>query len=96
MKRAIRLFLVVVFVLSCTAPLFAAIPEPIHKIKKGVMDIVSIPYDLGKTAYDEVNAAKFKPFGLLGGIGKGTAEGVIKGVTAVVGIVTLPFDYLGK
>ena len=92
MKRAIRLLLVVVFVLSCTAPLFAALPDPIHKIKKGTMDILSVPYDFGNTTYDEVKASDFKPFGLMGGIVKGTAHGVKKAVSGVVDIATFPFD----
>ncbi|OGX23794.1 MAG: hypothetical protein A2787_05710 [Omnitrophica WOR_2 bacterium RIFCSPHIGHO2_01_FULL_48_9] len=96
MKRAIRLLLVVIFALSFTAPLFAASPDPIHKIKKGAMDIISVPYDIGKTTLDETKAADFKPFGLLGGLGKGTVEGVKKAVMGAWDIVTFPLDYLKK
>ena len=96
MKRAIRLLLVIVFVVGFTAPLFAALPEPVEKIKKNAMDILSIPYDIGKTANDEMQAAKFKPFGLLGGIGKGTVYGVKKAVHGAVDIVTLPLDFVKK
>lgn len=100
MKRAIRLLMCLVFVLSMTAPSFAALPEPInkgvHQIKTGIVDLVSIPYDLVKGTYDETKASDFKPFGLFGGVMKSSAEGVKKAVTAVVHIVTFPLEMIKK
>ncbi len=99
MKRALSLVIALVFVVTMTAPSFA-LPEPVdkslHKIKKGVWDIASIPYDLGKGTYDEAKSSSFKPFGLLGGVLKSSAEGVKKAVTSAVDIATFPLDMVKK
>ena len=99
MKRALSL-LIVLLVVSLTAPSFAALPEPIdkgvHKIKKGTLDLVSIPYDLVKGTYDVTKASSFKPFGLFGGVMKSSADGAKKAITAAVDIGTFPLDMIKK
>lgn len=100
MKRAIGLLMVFAFVVSMTAPSFAALPEPIdkgfHAIKGGTVDLVSIPYDLAKGTYDETKAADVKPLGLFGGLMKSSAEGAKKAVTAAVHIGTFPLEMIKK
>ncbi len=91
MKRAIILMFTV-SLLGITAPSFADLPEPIHKLKGGAMDILSVPYDIGKRTYDEVTVSTFKPFGLVGGLIKGTAFGLKKAVSGAIDVVTFPID----
>jgi len=100
MKRAISLFFVCAFVVTVTAPSFAALPAPIdksfHKIKDGVWDLATIPYDLGKGTYDETMSSSFKPFGLLGGVVKHSALGIKKAVTTAIDIATFPLEAVKK
>ena len=60
------------------------------------MDIASIPYDLAKGTYDETKASTFKPFGLVGGVLKSSADGAKKAVTAAVDIGMFPLDLVKK
>ncbi|OGX05887.1 MAG: hypothetical protein A2Z88_02265 [Omnitrophica WOR_2 bacterium GWA2_47_8] len=91
MKRTILLAFAFIFVMSFTAPAYAD-HDPVAKLKGGVMSIVNVPYNIGKTTLDEFHASTFKPFGLLGGFLKGTGYGIKDMVTGLVDIVTFPID----
>ena len=87
MKRGLSLVGVFALVLSWSIPLLAA-PDPIGKIKGGVMDILSSPMDLKDDTVNEVKGAHFKPLGLVGGLLKGSAHMVKKSVSGAVDIAT--------
>ena len=96
MKRTVALALVFAFVLTYTAPVFAEVSKPIDKAYHGLEKIVKAPMHLVNDPMDEYKAATFKPFGLLGGIMKGTAYTVIDGVYGVFEVVTSPLTLLEK
>ena len=91
MKKAIVLAIAFLFVVGLTAPVLAD-HDPSEKFKKGVMDIISVPYDLGKTTVDEVKSSSFKPLGLVGGLIKGAYHGIKDVVSGVLDIATFPLD----
>ena len=94
-RRIISTVMVLAFVLACVSPVFA-LPEPITKIKDNVVDIVTAPWEVGHCVVDEVKAAEFKPFGLMGGLLKGGFYSVKKMGTGLVHIVMMPLDYVHK
>ena len=87
MKRAMALTMAFAFVLSFAAPLFA-LPAPVEKLKGGIEGIVKSPLELPKHTYDEVKGSDFKPFGLIGGLMKGTYHMVDKSVRGALDIAT--------
>ena len=89
MKKAIALGVVTALMFLFAAPLFA-LPEPITKLKGGVEGIVKSPLEIPKHSMDEVKAADFKPFGLVGGLLKGTYHMVDKSVKGALDVVTFP------
>ena len=95
MRPIIATTMVLAFVLTCASPVFS-LPEPITKIKDNVVDMVKAPLEMRHYVVDEVQAAEFKPFGLMGGVLKGTFYTVKKLGTGIVHIVTLPLDYIHK
>ena len=95
MRRLTAIAMVLAFVLTYSSPVFS-LPEPITKVKDSVVDIVKSPLELGHHVMEETKTAEFKPFGLMGGILKGSFYSVKKMGTGVVDIVTLPLDYLPK
>ena len=91
MKRAIALAIAFAFVLFLLTPVFA-LPEPINKLKGGVVDVIKSPLELPKYTSDEVKSSDFKPFGLVGGLMKGTYHMAKKSIHGVIDIVTFPID----
>ena len=89
MKRAIAVSVLFAFVLSLAAPVFA-LPAPVDKLKGGMEGIIKSPLELPKTTIDEVKGADFKPFGLVGGLMKGTYNMVHSSLKGVVDVVTFP------
>ena len=83
-----------IFVVSLASSAFA-MPKTLDKIKGGVEKIVKSPIEVPNHLKTEYNATEFKPFGFLGGLVKGSAYMVIKGVEGAVDIVTSPME-LGK
>ena len=96
MKKAIVILVAFAFVISATAPLFAALPQPIDKsvtkITDGAKDILGVPFDLGKTGYTAIKDHHFKPFALVGKLMKGIGDGTMKAVGGAVKIATFPVD----
>ena len=91
MKVTIIAVVVAVVLFSFTSSV-VALPEPINKLKGGVMDIVSAPLEMYTHSAVAVKAADFKPFGLIGGLLKGTAYTIKKAGSGVVDIVTFPVN----
>ncbi len=91
MKRVIAFSVVVAFVLSFAAPVFA-LPAPINKFKGGMEKIVKSPLELPKTTIDEVKSADLKPVGFIYGLGKGTYNMVHELGKGVLDVVTFPID----
>ena len=96
MKRTVALALVFAFVLTYTSPVLAEVSKPIDKAYHGLEKIVKAPMHLVNDPMDEYKAATFKPFGLLGGIMKGTAYTVIDAVHGAFEVVTSPLTLLEK
>ena len=96
MKKAIVILTAFAFVICATAPLFAALPDPIDrsvtKIKDGAKDIMGVPFDLGKTGYTAIKDHHFHPFKLVGALLKGIGDGTMKAVGGAVKIATFPVE----
>lgn len=60
------------------------------KLKSGLTDIVKSPMQVVDHTKAEYNAATFKPFGLVGGLIKGTFHMGKQIVTGAVDVVTFP------
>jgi len=88
-RKTIVIMIALAFILTYTTPLFA-IPEPLHKVKAGFVTILTSPLEVTNYATDEMETSSFKPFGLIGGILKGSFYMVKKATTGVVDIVTIP------
>ena len=95
MKRAIALAMIFAFVFSFTTSALA-VSKPLDKAYHGVEKIVKAPKHLVNDPMDEYKAAKFKPFGLFGGIMKGIGYTVVESVHGMMDIVTSPFTLLEK
>ena len=95
MKKVIALIVAVVFVFGMTAPIFA-LPEPVQKVKDGVVDIVSSPLEITNHIKAEYDAATFKPFGVMGGLLKGMFYTLHKAGSGVFKIVTSPLYLIKK
>ena len=88
MKKLVMLLMVLFFLVGTTA--VYALPEPINKLKGGVEQVLKSPLEVPNHTMDEYKAANFKPFGLLGGMIKGAAYMVKKGVSGALDIATFP------
>ena len=96
MKRTVALAIVFTFVLTYATPIFADVSKPMDKAYHGLEKIVKAPMHLVNDPMDEYKAATFKPFGLIGGIMKGTAYTVIDAVHGTLDVVTSPLMLLEK
>lgn len=96
MKKAIVILLAFAFVVTTATPLLAALPDTIDrsvtKIKDGAMDILGVPFDLGKTGYTAIKDHHFKPLHLIGDLLKGVGDGAKKAVGGAVKIATFPAE----
>ncbi len=92
MKRAIA-FALAFAIIAFTTPSLA-MSEPVTKIKDGAISIISSPLEIVNHTKDELNASTFKPFGLMGGLLKGTVYSIKKLITGVVDIVTSPLHFV--
>ena len=89
MKKILALFVVCAVILALSIPAGA---EPVAKIKDGLTDIVRSPLEVVDNVKAEAKDAKFMPFGLMGGLLKGTFYMGKKIVGGVVDIVTFPME----
>jgi len=69
MKRIVSLLLIGMLLFVMTAPAYA---DGESKLKSGVKQIFTSPKIAYETIVEEKDASEFKPFGILGGICKGT------------------------
>ena len=70
MKKLIAVAVVFVVVAVFSAPVYAGV----DKIKSGLTDIVKSPMEIVDHTKAEYNSATFKPFGVVGGLLKGTFD----------------------
>ena len=96
MKRTVALAMVFAFVLTFTTPVLALSSKPMDKAYHGVEKIVKAPKHLVNDPIDEYKAAKFKPFGLMGGIMKGVGYTVVEAVHGAFEVITSPLTLLEK
>ena len=69
MKKIVSLLLVAALMLAISAPAYA---DASGKLKAGVKQIFTCPKTFYETVVEEKNASEFKPFGIVGGIFKGS------------------------
>lgn len=91
MKKVIAIAMLFAFVAGFATPVLA-LPEPVSKLKQGVVDIITSPLEIPNHTKTEFEAATFKPFGLLGGLLKGTVYTVKKMATGMVDIILIPVE----
>lgn len=91
MRRTIAVAAVFAFMVLSVTSLYA-LPEPISKLKGGVVDIIKAPLDLGKYTYDETKGSSFMPLGFLRGLMIGTAHTIDKAARGAVDIATFPVN----
>ena len=89
MKKSFTFFLAAVFCVMFASASYAAGME---KLKGGVSELVKSPLQLKDSIVNECNAAKFKPFGVMGGALKGVFYTGKEAVKGLVDIVTFPVD----
>ena len=89
MKKIAMVMLMLFFLLIGTTVVYA-LPESINKLKGGVEQVIKSPLEVPHYTMDEYKSANFKPFGLLGGMIKGAAHMVKKGVSGALDIATFP------
>ena len=86
MKRTLSIFTVMVLLAS---PVFAY-PQPVEKIKGGLTKVVTSPLEVKDYTLAEYKNAKFMPFGLAGGMLKGTFYMAKKVVDGTIDVATFP------
>ncbi len=92
MKRILSSIVMFVFVVASTY-CFAA---PVDTLTGGLKDIVTSPVIVTDNVKTEMNAAKFMPFGVVGGAAKGTFYMGKKIVDSLWSIVTIPYHMAVK
>ncbi len=65
---------------------------PMEKLKKGFTDIIKSPLEIVDHTKAEAKEAKFVPFGVIGGLLKGTFYMGKKVVGGVIDVVTFPIE----
>ena len=88
MKKFAMLSMLLFFSVGATA--VYALPEPISKLKGGMEQVLKSPLEVSNYTMEEYKSANFKPFGLFGGMIKGAAYMVKKGVSGALDIATFP------
>ena len=93
MKRLISLFVVITFVMSIAAPVFAAdLPKPVDKLVKGTTEVVTSP----KAALDHtkasIDSADYMAIGLFKGLLESPFHVVKKAGHGAIDIATFPIE----
>jgi hypothetical protein len=86
MKKLIAVAVVFAMVGMFSAPAYAGV----DKLKTGLTDIIKSPLEIVDNTKAEYNSSTFKPFGVLGGLLKGTFYMGKKIVGGVVDVATFP------
>ena len=86
MKRLIAVAVILAFVAVPLTPAYAGV----DKLKTGLTDIVKSPLEIVDNVKAEYGSATFKPFGIVGGLFKGTFYMGKKIVGGVVDVLTFP------
>jgi len=89
MKKIIALSMVCALVVAFSTPVGAA---PVDKLKNGLTDIIKSPLEIVDHTKAEAKEAKFLPFGVMGGLLKGTFYMGKKVVGGVIDVVTFPIE----
>ena len=101
MKRMLSSVIIAVFIVG-TGSCFAATPAvaptttPATTATEGLKSIIMSPLQVSDNVKTEMHAAKFMPFGVVGGAAKGTfymGKQIIDGVWS---IVTIPYHMVVK
>ena len=90
MKKILILIVAFVFMVSFTAPVFAAMPKSVDKLKNGVTDIVRSPLEGIDTAKKEVDGADHKVIGLVKGLVKAPFYIAKKAGKGALDVATFP------
>ena len=90
MKKILILIVAFGFTVSFTAPVFAAMPKSVDKLKHGVEDIVKSPLEGIDTARKEVDGADYKAVGLVKGLIKAPFSIAKKAGKGALDVATFP------
>ena len=90
MKKSFIIAVVFAFVMSISAVAFAAIPKPLDKMAKGVLEVIKSPIELYDHTKKEVNGQDIKAFGLIKGLVTAPFYMVEKAGKGVVDVATFP------
>ena len=88
MKRTFLLLIALMF----TSTMVFAMPKVVEKAKDGVMTVVKSPLHVHDSLMSETKSAKFMPFGLVGGLLKGTADMGIDIIKGTYTVLRAPID----
>ena len=92
MKRMLSSIIMFVFVAASTY-VFAA---PVDTLTGGLKDIATSPVIVSDNVKTEMHAAKFMPFGVVGGAAKGTFYMGKKIIDSAWSIVSIPYHMVVK
>ena len=84
--------MVMAFVVSLSAPVWA---DAGQKLQDGVKMFVTSPKNIPDSINAEYEAAKFKPFGIIGGTMKGVVMTLIDAGKGLFDVLTFPIDTSG-
>ena len=87
MKRLFASAVVFAFVLMISAPVFA-LPEQVEKFKGGLVTVIKSPLEIKDNTIKELKDSHYNPFGLVGGVLKGSAYMVKKSIEGVRDMAT--------
>ena len=90
MKKILSLLIVVIVSVTFVSSSYAAVGW--EKVKGGAKRLAKSPLQLKENVVTEYGAAKFKPFGIIGGAFKGLFYTGKEAVTGLVEIITFPVD----
>ena len=91
MKKNLSIFLTFMMIVMFASAGYAAVGQ--EKLAGGFKKIFESPIQLKDGIVNEYNAAKFKPFGVLGGALKGLFYTGKEVVTGLLEVVTFPEDF---
>ena len=94
MRKILTVFVLVALAVSFTTSF--AYADAGEKLKAGLEKVVMSPKNLPDSIQEEYDVAEFKPWGLFGGLAKGTFYFGYDLVTGLVDIVTFPIDFGDK
>ncbi len=90
MRKGIALGLALLIMMSMVAPIYAKEAKSAKKIEKGVVSIITAPFEVPKQIYNTSNEQNAL-VGITAGTLKGAASFVVKMLSGIFNVLTAPF-----